>query len=136
MGKRLFISRSDSAVRRLVNEAQVIESLRPHGFEACILSGMPFEEQINLFAAADMVIGMHGAGLANVGFMRKGAAVIEILSPSRLWPTYRGVAARSGVLYYPYVGERAGVRLENDSDIELNVGHFADFVGAALQSRS
>jgi hypothetical protein len=76
---------------------------------------------------------MHGAGLSNVAFMRKGTAVLEILSPDRLWPTYRGVAARSDVRYFPYVGARAGIMLANDSDIHLNVTHFGDFVGAALE---
>jgi Glycosyltransferase 61 len=132
-GKRLFISRRDSAVRRLVNESDVIERLKEHGFEVCVLSGMSFDDQINLFANAEMVVSMHGAGLSNVAFMRKDTAVLEILSPDRLWPTYRGVAARSEVRYFPYVGDRAGVVLSNDSDIHLDVAHFGNFVGAALE---
>ena len=37
-------------------------------------------EQVKLFNRADMVIGPHGANLANIMWMRHGAAVVEFMS--------------------------------------------------------
>jgi len=89
---------------------------------------MPFAEQVRLFAESSVVVSMHGAGLANVAFMPEGGVVIELLAPDRLWPTYRGIAARAGLHYAPYVGTRAGEVRHRDSDIAVDAPHFVDFV--------
>jgi hypothetical protein len=130
--KRIYISRRDAKIRRLEQEDELVRKLDALGFVEVTLTGMPFKSQIDLFASAEMVVSMHGAGLANAAFMAPGAGLIEILAPDRLWPTYRGVAARSGLSYFPYVGERAGQRLETDSDLAVDVGHLADFTREAL----
>ncbi len=132
LGRRLFISRGDALIRRLLNEPEVIKELEALGVEPVILTGMSIQDQVNYFAAAELVISMHGAGLANVAFMEPGNKVIEILAPDRLWPTYRGVAARSGLKYAPYVGRRDGALLPNDSDISLDPSHFASFVAEVI----
>jgi len=127
-GRRVFISRSDAAIRRLADEAEIMAKLEPLGFERVLLSCMSFVDQVQLFNSASVVVGMHGAGLSNIAFMPKGGKVVELLTPDRLWPTYRGVAARSGLEHFPYVGARAGEIREADSDVSVDVGHFIGFV--------
>eukprot|EP00756_Hemistasia_phaeocysticola_P064386 Hpha_TRINITY_DN7754_c0_g1::TRINITY_DN7754_c0_g1_i1::g.85324::m.85324 len=42
--------------------------------------GLPAVQQVRLFNAADLVIGPHGANLANVIWMRSGTSVVELTS--------------------------------------------------------
>jgi capsular polysaccharide biosynthesis protein len=43
-----------------------MQTLEDIGFEGFCLSHLPFEEQVRLFADADIVVGPHGAGLTNI----------------------------------------------------------------------
>jgi capsular polysaccharide biosynthesis protein len=134
--RKIFISRQDARIRRLVEEADVMKILAKSGFELFTLTGMPFKEQVALFSTAAVVVSMHGAGLSNAAFMPAGGVVVELLTPDRLWPTFRGVAVRSGQNYVPYVGNTAGTSARRDSDISVEVDRFARFVldAAALVS--
>lgn len=76
--ERLFVSRSDASVRRLVNEAEIIAALRPLGFRSVSLTGMSFAEQRALFQTAAVIVGPHGAGLTNSLFSSDGALVVEL----------------------------------------------------------
>ena len=79
----VYIGRGDASTRRLLNEQELFSTvLQPLGFQAYQLSKMPFASQISLFAGADIVVGPHGAGLANLVFCKKGTRVIE-LQPAR-----------------------------------------------------
>jgi Glycosyltransferase 61 len=71
--RRIFISRRDasddqSPRRRIVNEADLLDALRPLGFVAYQLSGLSADAQISLFQEAEFVVGPHGAGFANMVF--------------------------------------------------------------------
>lgn len=77
--KRLFISRQRAGKRRLINEAEVISSLRQRGFLALVAESMPLEQQLAHFAAAEVVVAPHGAGLTNCLFMKPGSLVVELL---------------------------------------------------------
>jgi capsular polysaccharide biosynthesis protein len=81
---------------------------------------------------ATSVIGAHGAGLSNVCFMKRGGLVVEILAPDRLWPTYRGVSARSGLNYAPYVAQADGEPNVGGSDMKLDPEHVAQFIEQAI----
>jgi capsular polysaccharide biosynthesis protein len=63
---RIYVSRSDAGRRRVHNEEELMQTLEDIGFEGFCLSHLPFEEQVRLFADADIVVGPHGAGLTNI----------------------------------------------------------------------
>ncbi|MDT7952355.1 MAG: glycosyltransferase family 61 protein [Acetobacteraceae bacterium] len=128
VGRKILISRKDAKIRRLLEEEEVGRRLKKAGFECVVLTGMPFKDQVSLFASASTVVSMHGAGLSNVAFMPKGGVVIELLTPDRLWPTFRGVAVRSGLHYVPYVGNKSGAAADRDSDISVAAECFSNFV--------
>lgn len=65
---RIFISRSKALGRRITNEKEVIEALKPNGFSVYILEEMSYLEQVQLFAQAQVIIAPHGAGLTNLIF--------------------------------------------------------------------
>lgn len=52
-GRRLYISRSDQAFRRLLNEHELLGMLLPLGFEVIHPGQMAFAEQIRRFSAAE-----------------------------------------------------------------------------------
>ena len=59
-----------------------------------------------LFAETSVLVSVHGAGLSNMIFMAPGSTVVELISPDRLWPTYRSMADRLGLKYIAIVGDR------------------------------
>jgi len=75
---RLYISRRKAALRRIVNESEIIPLLEAHGFETVLSEDLSLAEQIELFAKAGAVIGAHGAGLTNLIYCDPGSYVGEI----------------------------------------------------------
>eukprot|EP00756_Hemistasia_phaeocysticola_P023402 Hpha_TRINITY_DN15889_c3_g3::TRINITY_DN15889_c3_g3_i1::g.191419::m.191419 len=61
--------------------------------------GLKVADQIRLFNAADLVIGPHGANLANVMWMRQGSVAVEIASYHYGNMCYYYIAQRTGVQY-------------------------------------
>jgi hypothetical protein len=55
---RIFITRRGR--RRILNEGEVVRRLSRHGFEPVDLEDLSFEEQIDLFYDAEVVVGAHG----------------------------------------------------------------------------
>ena len=83
--KKIYIDRSDSKsnvrdFRRIVNEKLIKTFLALRGFKILRLSEYNFIEQVNIFYNANCVIGLHGAGFANIVFCKKNAIVLEIKS--------------------------------------------------------
>ncbi len=76
--KRIYIARTDSASRRMINEAEVQTLMRANGFTCVVLGGMSIAEQIDLFRGAEIIVGPHGAGFTNLVFCRPGTRVLEL----------------------------------------------------------
>jgi hypothetical protein len=82
---RVYVSRRLTTARRVLNEAEVIATLRDFGFQPLCLEQMSLEEQIKVFRESDVVIGPHGAGLANIVFSNPGTTLIEFLQDCALY---------------------------------------------------
>lgn len=76
--KRIFISRRDAPSRRITNEDEIFELFLAKGFERYDTGKMSLFEQIALFSQAEIVVGEHGAGMANILFCKEGTRVIEL----------------------------------------------------------
>ena len=101
----LYISRSDSKTRRLINEPEVLGMIMPLGFDVLTLAGMSFAKQVELFSQARIVIGPHGAGFSNVVFCQPGAVLIEILPKGRSVDCFEKVAGFVGLDYRAIASE-------------------------------
>lgn len=75
-GRRLWISRADATLRRVVNEDEAVAAL---GCERVIIGTMTIRQQAALFAEADLIVAPHGAALTNVLFCRPGTRVVELM---------------------------------------------------------
>jgi capsular polysaccharide biosynthesis protein len=95
----VYIGRGDSKIRQVFNEPQLVEMLKKYGFETYLLSKLSFQEQVNVFASADVIVSAHGAGLANLTFCKPGTSVIEFFPQGYMKPTYRMISHNTGLDY-------------------------------------
>jgi len=65
---KIYIDRGGSPMRSLPNEDELIAVLRKRGFTSVRLETLSVAEQILLFRGATFVVGLHGAGLANIAY--------------------------------------------------------------------
>lgn len=77
-GKRIYISRAGAKVREVSNEDALVEPLKILGFSIYNLEHMSFNDQIKLFASAELITGPHGAGLTWTLFANTEATLLEI----------------------------------------------------------
>jgi hypothetical protein len=85
--RRIYISRSMSASRRILNEDQLVGGLRRLGFDSYSLENLTITDQINLFHDAEMVVAAHGAGLVNLLYA-ENAKVLELFPGPMVRPHY------------------------------------------------
>ena len=77
--KRLIASREDATTRRWLNQPECVEMLTGRFKFECILpSERNLFEQAEIFNQAEVVVGIHGAALSNILFMREKTTVIEL----------------------------------------------------------
>ncbi|NJL22966.1 MAG: DUF563 domain-containing protein [Leptolyngbyaceae cyanobacterium SM1_3_5] len=104
-GKRIYISRSQAANRRVTNEAEILDLLTRYNFESVTLETLSVSEQAALFASATVVIAPHGSGLTNLVFCALKTTVIELFSPNFVYPCYWFLSNLVGLDYYYLLGE-------------------------------
>ena len=92
----LYVSRGDAAHRHLVNEGAVRCVLEPMGFTVVDPGLLPFEQQVQLFARARVIVGPHGAGLTNILWSSPGADLIELLPEGLADPGYHFLSSLCG----------------------------------------
>jgi hypothetical protein len=76
--RRIYISRNRARFRKVLNEDELSARLRDYGFETFFGEEVSLSEQIELFSASEILLGIHGAGLTNSIFMRPGSRIIEL----------------------------------------------------------
>ena len=75
----IYISRKNASRRKIVNEENLIKSLKLLGFQIVCLEETEFSKQVKLFNKAKIIMSIHGAALTNLVFMQQGTNVIEVL---------------------------------------------------------
>ena len=77
---KIYIDRSDSQFNhcRIINDNEIKNYLSKEGFKIVKLSKFSFQKQISIFKNCKIVIGPHGAGMANLIFCKRKTKVVEI----------------------------------------------------------
>jgi len=75
--KRIYVSRDDARLRRVLNEKSFTPRLEALGFQRAVLGDLPIARQIALFRQAEIVVAPHGAGLAHIAWCKPGTRIIE-----------------------------------------------------------
>ncbi len=100
--RRLYVTRRGYG-RHAVSEHDVEALLIARGFE--IYDATDARSRPEDFDRAEMIVGAHGAGLANVAFCRPGTRVVEIVPTDNAFPFYFSLAVAAGLEYGYLVGQ-------------------------------
>ena len=106
--EEIYVARTDTDVRVMVNEPELIELLLRQGVRIIVPGKLSISEQIATFRAARLVLGPHGAGLTNLVFCRSGAFVYELLPSHYPNIVFNRVAQEAGLNYVADVFESFG----------------------------
>jgi len=136
--RRIYISRSTQQKRKVTNELDVRNIVSKYNFEVMHFENMTFENQAALMQEAEVVIGVHGANLANILFMQPKCAVIEMLNINSVNPLYFRLSSYLSLAYYALpcdqtiaesLNENIGPVLKvNDNDIAVDLEKLEDIL--------
>ena len=110
----LFVGRGKGDRRPLVEAEKIWAGLQKLGFTQIEPEKMSVAEQARAFRSARVVVGAHGAGLANLAFCHPGTQIIELFSPLYVNACYRNLSLAAGILHGAVIG--------NGRDWELSSG--------------
>jgi len=117
--KRVFLNRSKSRGRYLANLEEVIAVLQDFDFQVIDGDRLELQEQMELFAQARYVVGIHGAGLVNLIYRRNQELnLLELFPPNCLHPHYIWLCHTFGYGYDALVGN--GVEASESFVVDLN----------------
>jgi capsular polysaccharide biosynthesis protein len=127
----LYISRSDSSLRIVVNEDELMEALTPLNFQKIISSKLTIKEKVKLFSKANVVMGATGAGLISLFFCKPGTKVVEIFNEGFVVEPFYDIATKLD-LDYNYIicpnkrkvynfdqGQRANITVQIGKVVDL-----------------
>lgn len=134
--RRIYVTRgSRPNTRRYEQEQELLQALEPRGFSMIDPGALTVQEQIDHFAAAEVVVAPHGAALVNLNFSPAGVRVLELFAPRYLNPVYWAITSNVPESRYRYV---VGGTVEPDrplrrmQDVQGDVSIPVDRVLAAL----
>ena len=108
--RRVYVSRSQSRRRRIVNERKILSILHDHGFTVVHPGRMSVVEQMELFGSAGVIVAAHGAELTNLAYCAPGTRIVELFSPYYINPCFANLAALCGLQYTALIG-KGGARV-------------------------
>ena len=126
--EKIYISRSKASMRRIINEAELVNALKKQGFQILHLEEMSPFEQARAFAQAKVIAGPHGSGFANLIFATPGYTLIEIdhsSDPLRscFKPLTRLTSGNYHGFYVDHVSEE-----DLEKDMYVNIPTFLEFL--------
>ena len=102
--KRIYVTRGSARnTRRIVQEEALFELLQQRGFVRIEPGGMSVRDQIDHYAAAEVVVAPHGAALTNLVFARPGVKVLEIFPASYVNSCFWAISASIPDSRYTYL---------------------------------
>ena len=120
-GERIYICREDAPRRRVVNRKEVYSILEEYDFEIYEPGRLSFDDQVRLFAGADLIVGPYGAGMSNIVFA-DNANIVELVVDAEQ-NIHHFVLANLLDLDYEYVycrSQNNGEVATRDSDIMVD----------------
>lgn len=139
--KRIFVTRGGAPhTRRLERGPEIAALLESQGFTTIDPGAMTVQEQIDHFAAAEVVVGIHGAGLTNLVFAPPGVRVLELFAPTYVKHCYWALTDQiPGSTYRYLIGDGPGPTpgqpmLGLQDDIDLAPGRVAEALADLLSA--
>jgi len=101
--ERIFIARKGK--RRLINEDEVAGMLQNYGFQKVYFEDISIAQQWSLCRNAKVIVGMHGAALANLALNRNGFRLVELFHPGYIVNMYRNLTYNIGEKWVGVAGQ-------------------------------
>lgn len=102
--RRIYLTRGSKAnTRRLTNEADLWPLLAKQGFVRVDPGALTVREQIDWFAAAEVIVAPHGAALANLAFCSPGVRILELFAPNYVNVCYWNISENIDGARYRYL---------------------------------
>lgn len=76
--EKIYISRRNKKQRFISNEIDLISNLEELGFKTIYFEDYKVIDQIRIMKNAKKVVALHGAGLVNINFCKKGTHILEL----------------------------------------------------------
>lgn len=110
--KIIFLGRR-TLNRVILNENELFKSLQSyftrlnnnsHKFQVELrhFEHIPLKKQIEIMSECNILISIHGSGLANLIWMKHGSVVVEILPQSYSLDWYQRASTATGIIYHSY----------------------------------
>ncbi|MCJ1360655.1 MAG: hypothetical protein MMC33_010664 [Icmadophila ericetorum] len=151
--KILYLGRPRDNSRYILNEEELLIGMNAtfgnmKGVEISIrhdFGALSFEEQINVAANSDIMIGPHGAGMTHVLFLKPQSVLIELIPNGWADPGYRNLAifSEKTYLFWQQTNEslsedttmRDGklVHLGRSNNFAVHVNEVMDLLGTAVK---
>lgn len=109
--KKIYSTRNDFCKRPLKNRKQVEGYFKKKGYEIVDFDILTLLQQIEIVRSASIVIGPHGANLANAFFANEGTKFVELVPSSpdinsnKEFKGYERLAAIRKLDYYKYIDD-------------------------------
>lgn len=117
---KIYVTRKGSS-RFEDYEDDLIDFLKLDGWEIFQPEKYTLYQQINLFSSASVVVGVHGAGMAGMVWLREDARVMEILPSRRIQVFYRMAAELNLDYSQIYLDEFTGETVASSRDLALSI---------------
>ena len=138
--RKLYVTRSKTRLRFIENEEALEALFRKYNFERVDTDQLSPGQQIELFAEAAAIVGIHGAGLANMFFRLGPCQILEIFAPpdaGYLPFHYIMIARMKGFSYHAIIGKKSARQFSGgfyvDPDLlERNLKHLTEFPSPSL----
>ncbi len=101
---RLYITRGQARnTRRYVDEPDAWPAMEDRGFTRIDPGSMGVQDQIDHFAAAEVIVAPHGAALTNLVFAQPGVRVLELFAPTYVKSCFWAIVASIPGARYRYL---------------------------------
>ena len=119
--KKLFIDRSESKFNhcKLINNNEIIITLKKRGFKIIQVGKLSFERQIGLFRNAKIIVGPHGAAFTNLLFCRPKTKIIEI-KPKNRPNNYKIISKFNNLKYKQFISSSISKKKIINGDMYIN----------------
>ena len=75
---KVYISRKNKNIRNIINEKELLITLKNYGFKTVYFEDYSVTDQIKITKSSSHIIAIHGAGMINCNFCKEGTKVLEL----------------------------------------------------------
>ena len=119
--RRIYLHRGQGRWRRLINEREVLDFLLSQGFESIEPGNLSLDQQIELAADAQIMVGPLGANMAMHWFAPPGIPVIELKYELEYFDVSPYFAQALGQPLYEIFGQPAAGTSDNSFNMDFTI---------------